>query len=555
MPSEGVNCLIGPGDSGKSTILDAIDLCLGVRRNLQLSDADFHGLDVGHSISITLTIGALEDDLKSFESYGLYLRGLNRDTGEVEDEPEKEAETVLSLRLAVESDLEPVWTLISDRAASQDASRNLAWGDRTRLAPTRLGVSADYNLGWRRGSVLNRLTDEQADASAALVNAARQARDAFGENAGKQLQETLKIVGDTARELGVPVGSSVKAMLDTHSVSFSGGTISLHNDAGIPLRGLGTGSTRLLIAGLNRKAADNSAIVLVDEIENGLEPHRIIRLLGSLGAKQDKPPLQVFATTHSPVALRELSGNQLYVVRETAGVHSVKPVGTSNEIQGTIRAYPEAFLAPSVIICEGASEVGFIRGIDQFRTSKGKPSINAAGTALVDAGGVSKIYGRALPLQAGQYRVSAFRDDDQQPSADDEAEFEMFGGDVFKWADGHATEDALFVNLSDAAVGKLLAYAIDIHGTNLINSHILTASDNKLQLNNIQSDDLRNGFPNDTRRVLGSAARFKSSAWFKNVSAMEYIGKTIVGPDLPNAQEPFRNFVEEIFKWAGNGQP
>ncbi|EOV2228542.1 ATP-binding protein [Klebsiella variicola subsp. variicola] len=27
-PSPGLNCLIGPGDSGKTTILDAIDLCL-----------------------------------------------------------------------------------------------------------------------------------------------------------------------------------------------------------------------------------------------------------------------------------------------------------------------------------------------------------------------------------------------------------------------------------------------------------------------------------------------------------------------------------------------
>ncbi|HBK4804844.1 TPA: AAA family ATPase, partial [Enterobacter hormaechei subsp. steigerwaltii] len=32
-PSPGLNCLIGPGDSGKSTILDAIDLALGARRS------------------------------------------------------------------------------------------------------------------------------------------------------------------------------------------------------------------------------------------------------------------------------------------------------------------------------------------------------------------------------------------------------------------------------------------------------------------------------------------------------------------------------------------
>ncbi|MFT7684292.1 MAG: putative ATP-dependent endonuclease of OLD family [Moritella dasanensis] len=30
-PHPGLNCLIGPGDSGKSTILDAIDLCVVVK--------------------------------------------------------------------------------------------------------------------------------------------------------------------------------------------------------------------------------------------------------------------------------------------------------------------------------------------------------------------------------------------------------------------------------------------------------------------------------------------------------------------------------------------
>ena len=63
-------------------------------------------------------------------------------------------ETVLSLRLTVASDLEPNWSLVSDRSNAQGLSRNLSWGDRVRLAPTRIGAIADYHLGWRRGSVL-----------------------------------------------------------------------------------------------------------------------------------------------------------------------------------------------------------------------------------------------------------------------------------------------------------------------------------------------------------------------------------------------------------------
>ena len=238
LPSAGINCLIGPGDSGKSSVLDAIDFCLGARRNIQFTDADFYRLDVQSPISICVTIGELDDSMKSLETYGLYVRGFHAQSGLIEDEPEKEAETVLTVRLIVASDLEPSWSLVSDRADAQGQTRNLSWNDRTRLSPTRIGVMADYHLGWRRGSVLNRVSEERADASAAMVKAARDARTAFGDGAQEQLGATLGIVAATAKELGIPVGENVKAMLDAHSVSFNGGTISLHDETGI-LRWLG----------------------------------------------------------------------------------------------------------------------------------------------------------------------------------------------------------------------------------------------------------------------------------------------------------------------------
>src|SRR6266481_3574420 len=158
VPTPGINCLVGPGDSGKSSVLDAIDLCLGARRTAQFTDADFHTLDVAKPIHISLTIGELDDALKTMDGYGMFLRGFRAATGEVEDEPERDAETVLTLTLTVAADLEPTWTLESDRAAAQNLSRNLNWADRARIAPTRIGATGDYNLGWRRGSVLNRLS-------------------------------------------------------------------------------------------------------------------------------------------------------------------------------------------------------------------------------------------------------------------------------------------------------------------------------------------------------------------------------------------------------------
>jgi putative ATP-dependent endonuclease of the OLD family len=100
-------------------------LCLGARRTAQFTDADFHNLDVEASINILLTIGELDDAMKNFDPYRPYSRGYDDETGDVEDEPERELETVLCLTLTVRGDLEPSWTLPSDHAQAQNAGRNL----------------------------------------------------------------------------------------------------------------------------------------------------------------------------------------------------------------------------------------------------------------------------------------------------------------------------------------------------------------------------------------------------------------------------------------------
>lgn len=554
LPQPGVNCLIGPGDSGKSSILDAIDLCLGARRSAQFTDVDFHLLDVETPITIAVTLGELDDCLKNLDTYGMYVRAFDPKTGKLEDEPEKDAETVLTVKLTVASDLEPVWTLVSERAEAQGVARNLNWSDRVRLAPTRIGVMADYHLSWRRGSVLNRVSEERADASAALAKAARDARAAFGDQAQAQLGESLDIAAATAKELGIPVGETIKAMLDAHSVSFSGGTISLHDEGGVPLRSLGIGSTRLLIAGLQRKAAAQSSIILIDELEHGLEPHRIIRLLGSLGAKETPPPLQVFMTTHSPVALRELSGSQLFVTRSGNEKHDVLSVGATDDIQSAIRVYPDAFLAPRVIVCEGASEVGLIRGLDQYRTVNGTTSLSAQGTALVDCGGgdSDRTFKRCNAFRALGYRVAVVRDDDKKPSAGVEEAFIAGGGKVTAWRDGRALEDELFLSLTDDAVGKLIDRAVELHGEDLVNEHIKSASRNTKTLNGIQTESLIDGISPESRAVLGKAARTKKAGWFKSVTWMEDVARDIVGPDLVNADVDFRGLIAGIFAWVGD---
>ena len=551
-PSNGVNCLIGPGDSGKSTILDAIDLCLGARRSAPFGDTDFFGIDVSRTIVIAVTLGALPDPLKNIDAYGDFLRGFDIQTGLQEDEPRIGLETVLTLKLEVNGDLEPSWTLYSDRAARQQLERSLAWKDRSLLAPARIGTYANTNLSWARGSVLNRLTEERANLGLELANAARAARATFGAQAGPSLAQTLQVVTQTAAALGVAVGASAQALLDAHSVSIGDGAIALHNETGIPLRSLGTGSGRLLVAGLQRTAAAAATVALVDEVEYGLEPHRLMRLLDSLGAKDATQPLQVFMTTHSPVTLRELASTQLFVVRQRAGIHTVTCAGSDDGIQGTLRKSAEAFLSKSVIVCEGASEVGFARGMDQWRVQNGATSFLAHGGSYVDAGGGTpdQCFTRAEAFLKLGYRVLVFVDADKPvTTAGLIYRFLAAGGQFLSWRQGLALEDELFRHLTNDAVRELLNKAEEMVGRELMAEHVKSKSNGEVTLEAIEAELMNGDYTLENRTVLGLAARNNKNGWFKSVSCFQDIARDIIGPHMGNAEPRFAQTTNQLIGW------
>ncbi|KZL41509.1 chromosome segregation protein SMC [Pseudomonas syringae pv. syringae] len=551
-PSPGINCLIGPGDSGKSSILDAIDLCLGTRRTSVFGDMDFFAMNVENPIAISVTLGDLPASLLDIDVYGEFLRGFDHTTGAIEDEPRTDIETVITLLLRVGADLEPSWTLFSERAEQQQLERTLPWKERTALAPARIGSFTNTHLSWSRGSVLNRITEERAELGAELARAARQARTNFGNQAAVHLGQTLSVVQHTAQSLGVSVGAMPQALLDAHSVSIGEGAIALHSEAGIPLRSLGTGSSRLLVAGLQRAAASVAPIALVDEVEYGLEPHRLMRFLDSLGAKETVAPMQVFLTTHSPVALRELSGNQLFVVRACPDRHFALKAGDSNEVQSTLRADPEAFLAKSIIVCEGASEVGFARGLDQWWGRCGATSFLAHGGSYVNAGGGtpdnSLVRGTAL-LHLG-YRVLVFVDADKLSTPGVAEAFLAAGGQILTWRPGRTLEDELFRSLSEQALDSLLAKAEEVVGAELMNQQIQSKSQGGVTLEAIQTDRLIDGYIPEHRELLGVASRIRNNGWFKSLTAYQEIARDIVGPTLPNAELGFKAVTDRLWEFT-----
>lgn len=553
-PSPGFNCLIGPGDSGKTSVLDAIDLCLGARRNVAFTDADFHNVDVSQPISIAIVLGALEDALKSIDAYGEFLRGFDASGAELHDEPGTGLETTLCLRLRVEQDLEAVWTLDSPRAAAKGLERNLKWADRERLSPLRLGAGGESHLAWRRGSLLNKLSDEKPDASGVLSLAAREARKAFGDKADGQLKDAIQIVTATAKELGIPVGNTATAMLDIHSVTFASGSISLHDEMGIPLKGMGTGSKRLLTAGLHRKASKSKSIALIDEIETGLEPHRIVRFLKSLGSKDKEPAMQVFATSHSPIALQELSHSQIFVVRQDRSSGETTILSAPLDVQGALRSTPSSFLARSILICEGKTEIGFVRGIDLYMIEEvGNESIDAAGVSLLDCDGGSETrpFERAASFQSLGYRVGIFIDNDRPIPEAETKDFLARGGTLFHWGASQSIEDAIICSATDTAVLAILEAAelSSPEGPGFLDDRMKTASDGMLDFAGAKILADVGCLTPQNKTWIAKAAGGKRG-WFKDVGRMETLAREVIGPRADEFDEPFTDVVNAILGWA-----
>jgi len=379
------------------------------------------------------------------------------------------------------------------------------------------------------------------------MRAARDLRQGFDTSTLKELDAPLQLVLSEAISLGLPVGKAVKALLDSGAVTFSAGTISLHDEAGIPLRSLGVGSTRLLVAALQRKAAGTANIFLIDELEYGLEPHRIIKLLTTLGAKEQQPPLQIFATSHSPVVVTELSDRQLFVVRSAATEHSITRAADAGDVQGAIRSNPHAMLARKIIVCEGASEIGIVRGVDGYFSHGGTPALATLGVTTVNGGG-DETFKRANAFRTLGYAVAVLRDSDKPAPVGPETEFTSGGGSIFAWSAGRALEQELFAAVPLATVSSLLNLAIEIKERAAVAAHIANVSAATTTLPGIEHELTHSILSAGSRAVLGDAAAKYS--WFKNQSTMELIGFNYLSPVYRQCAPSLTSVVDGLWSWA-----
>jgi hypothetical protein len=521
-------CLVGPGDATKTTILDAVEWALWPRPALGVADADFHGISCDNPILIEATVGELPDRLRRDDLFGLELRGWSPE-GELHDEPDDVDEEVLTVRLTVDDSLDPRWEIVNDR---QPEPRLIRARDREALGATRLGPDVERNLTWARGSALARATADTDDVHKVLAAASRGAREMVKGEALEDLAEAAERATEAARRLGAGRGPYRPAM-DPGATTAGAGALALH-EGDIPARLAGTGSRRLGALGVQRLSVPEGAVVLIDELETGLEPHRLRHLLRVLAAQPEAGPRgQVLATTHSPVALTELACVNLRVVRCVDGTTIIRAV--PDDLQDLVRAEPGALLCDRVLVCEGKTELGLVRRlargwIDQHDWT---PPEHLGVTIALGNG--HEAPRRALALAELGYDVALLSDSDR-PLEPDVGELEAAGVRVIQWEGGTSTEGRLALDLPWGALGRILEVAaeLDGRGRQSVDDALAARLPGPAPASRNPDALLEAGFTEeDVRLTIGRVSSEKK--WFKRIDWGEALGDVVVGalPEIP----------------------
>lgn len=516
-------CFIGRGDSGKTTILEAISHVLSPNWNTSFHDNDFFNCNTTTPIEIEATIKDVPPILMKDTKFGLYLRGLDSTTGEVMDDIEDDHELVLTIKLVVNKDLEPKWFVINER---QSAPILISAHDRTCMNMFIVSDYVDRHFSWNKGNPLYSLlkqefTNEENDEDDVVIEAMREAKTTIDGHGFSKFDNVVDIVKTSALKLGVDI-SNTKSTIDFKDINIKDGKLCLH-DTNVPFRMKGKGSKRLISIAIQTAIADQGGIILIDEIEQGLEPDRAQHLASILRSTSKG---QVFITTHSRDVLVELGTDNLFMMK--AGANRL--IGFDKSLQGCLRRNPEAFFAHRVIIGEGATEVGICRALNKHRVANGKENASFLGVRFCDGGGNESI-SNSKGFKMSEFPVCLFCDSDDPSFNSQKTDLISQGIKVVDWTSSECLEVAIFKDLPFLLAKKLVELAVKLE-------HEDDSSASITDVNNAIWDSVKANFeklstahfdketdsPN-LRTAMGISAHKKG--WFKTQTKGEKLGDFI----------------------------
>lgn len=547
-PNGRLLCLIGPNDATKSTILEAIQIVSLPRYNAAFSESDFHNSVLTASVVIEATFGELPDSLlDELNKFGLLLRGYNPFERTLSEAPENGLQKALTVRFQLDASLEPTWTVVNG-----GDERRITWQDRERLGVNHLGREIDRHMTWARGSALVRLTDDQAGAPTAQVVAtvSREANRVFNEAPKPELNDAAAIVERQAATLGAKF-KDLKPGLDVSGLTFGSSAFCLQ-DANVPARLWGLGTRRIAALAIQQTGLGADSILLIDEIETGLEPHRVRHLVDCLQypEKKAKEKGQVIFTTHSPSAVIPLPIEALRFVRSKDGETIVTEVELEHQpkMQSYARLYSHAFFARKILVCEGKTEEGMCRGLlDAWANDNQNIHPTHLGFVPIDGGGRTIAPQVAIELKRLGYQVAVLADSDEplEPKA---SSILAMGIPVFVWDGKMATEERITADVAEDDLQKLIDLAVDNLEQTTVCAHLREHGKMNLEGTDVGSwlilyDET------DVRSAIGKSAKKGGKGWFKNITTGIALGN-ILGTALPKIPDsPLAKKLKEVTSW------
>ncbi|MFP5041632.1 ATP-dependent nuclease [Parasediminibacterium sp. JCM 36343] len=543
-------CLIGRGDSGKSTVLEAIAYALSSSWNVSFFDNDFYNCNIENPISIEVTVKDLPDELMREDKFGLHLKGIGKD-GKLTSEVEEIVEPAITIRLEVTKDLEPKWSVIADAEAGE---KQISASDRSRLNAFFVSDYIDRHFSWSKGgplySLLRQETETGEDDDNAMIDALREAKTKIDGNSFSKFDNVAKKVKSSAAVFGIDISKS-KTTIDFRDIVVKDGKVCLHDET-VPFRMKGKGSRRLVSMAIQSAIAAAGGIMLIDEVEQGLEPDRVQSLVNTL--KQNNHG-QVFVTTHSRDVIVGLETDDIFLMKKSK--HSLGTFDAS--LQGLLRKNPEAFFAKRVIVAEGATEMGICRALNDYRIANGKENISYLGIRIADGSG-SETVSYCKGFARLGFPSALFCDSDSPGVNSQKGSLCELGISIFDWEGNDCLEMGIVRNLPFSLIADFLNLAAQIKHdddpSRAIEGHKTSIWDS------IKSHFVGTGFPIDLpsaldlpnlREAIGKAAH--KGGWFKTQDKGYKLGMLVL--DHLNEMAPESHLVknlEDLSKWIDQNE-
>ena len=535
-PKDGrVICLIGAGDSTKSTILGAIEYALWPSWNLPVYDVDFYRRDMSKPVEIEVSLAEVPSALLSEEKCGLYLRGDWTPTDD--DEPKEDQPEILTIKLTIEEDLEPRWNIVCNRLEPKP----IPYKDRRLLSLGSVGEKSDNDLSWGRFSILQQYGEARGVIKEAFSKTLRQAAQSADLTQLNSIAGAVKSIG---REYGISLSENITNQLVVNNASMSSSVTLFDDDT--PLKQRGKGSQRLLSMGLNIRAYEEGTLLLVDEVETGLEPYRLRNLI-NVFRQTHRDKGQVIMTTHSPVAVAECRAVELGIVHSDNGVTNVRFPNNNDQsdIQAIIRSNPEAMLSRRLIVCEGKTEIGFIRALDTYLMEERGYHMACSGVDYALGTG-DDVLKTAERFYGFGYDVCVFMDSDK--TGIENLKRMASNYPVFSWEEGNSIEEQVFEDCSDFVASELLQIAIEYRGLDSVKAKLRECTQVSFEPIRVKCSG------NQERRGIGTIAKDKNSSWFKRIDFGESFGKVVFDNlnHFDNTSTTVK-VVKRIVEWVRNG--